>query len=118
MEYEGYPFRTDELRANKDGWVNSLGVAHKSRVEKVVAVEDGKITENIDANGAEVWWWMDCMARSGSSFQVLYDGEKWLPMRRGELSVDLRPQPTVNLEEMCVRDQILFDAAIQEFKSK
>ena len=120
MDFPKHEFREDHLSVS-NGWVKCLSVAWKARVEKVVGVEeDGSLTDDIRDPDRPVWFLMDCMSRSGASFSVVYDGETWIPVRRGadqRLAKDIKPKPSINLDQICVRDKEIFDAAIQAFKS-
>ena len=114
MDYEALKFRPDDYAVG-NGWVKCLSTAHKAKVEKVVGVTDkSDITDSIDGPGIQVWFLMDCMARSGSSFTVLYDGEDtWIPIRRDPIRFG--PHPTT-LDPPNGQDKALFDRAVQEFE--
>ena len=119
--YNSYPFRSDEIHVSENGWARCLSVAFRAKVEKVIAIlDDGHITEDINSPQTDVWFLMDCMSTTGSSFSVAYNGEdRWIPVRRApelKVATDLRPRPNINLDQICVRDKVLFDAAVQIFK--
>lgn len=74
-----------------------------------------KFNESITP-GRDLWIHIDCTGPSGATFDIITDGEKWLPLdrRTHKVSKDMNPKATVDLSKMSVLDKQLITRLIEE----
>lgn len=117
-----HDFEVEPLsKNNTDGRVS---VRRNIQIESLVLdgivtiAEDGKISEAIYAPDAEVWFEFSCCAPTGATFNILSNGEKFIPITRygtQKLSTDMSPKGSVNLKHMSKHDQELTQIAIKVY---
>jgi hypothetical protein len=107
------------VRSDEGIWVTcNIQIESLNLLGIVTIAEDGKISEAIYTPDAEVWFEFSCRAPTGATFNILSNGEKFIPITRygkQKLSTDMSPKDSVHLERMSKHDQELIQIAIKMY---
>lgn len=82
--------------------------------------ETGHVSGDVVKPGVECWFHFDCTGNAGATFNIITNGEKWLPISRrsGKVSLNMRPKRSVNLKQLSNIDKGILLHAIHAYISR
>ena len=102
--------------------VERLSEIANARLIGVVAIDenDHVSPSAIIQPGTQCWFHFDCTGNAGATFNIVTDGNKWMPVNRrsGRVTTNMRPKRSVDLKCLSLSDKELLLHAINVYVTR